>query len=70
MTILNWINQNYEWIFSGIGVVAITGLIALMRRKKSSRKNPSVIINQKNNASEGTQIGIQNNNYRGENKNE
>lgn len=33
--IFNYISENKEWIFSGIGVSLITMLIALFRRRKS-----------------------------------
>ena len=29
---VDWLIQNKEWVFGGVGVAAITGLIALLRR--------------------------------------
>jgi hypothetical protein len=37
---MNWINENKEWIFSGIGVLAITLLLKLFTR---SSKKPKMI---------------------------
>jgi hypothetical protein len=35
-----WLLRNKEWIFSGIGISCITGLIALIRRWRSTMKGP------------------------------
>ena len=32
---LTWVFNNKEWIFGGIGVAAITGVIALLRRRQN-----------------------------------
>lgn len=66
-TILNFLNKNKEWVFSGIGVFVLGGIITFLRKiicKGNSKKadNEMVQINYEN--SSGTQIGIQNNHYR------
>ncbi len=62
---LNWFFNNYEWIFSGIGVAIISGLIAFFRKraKKGETHKGKTEIHQTNSAYSGTQIGIQNNYY-------
>ena len=32
---LTWVIDNKEWIFSGIGVAVITGVIALLKRRQN-----------------------------------
>jgi hypothetical protein len=32
---LTWVIDNKEWIFGGIGVAAITGVIALLKRRQN-----------------------------------
>ena len=68
--IINWIIENQEWIFSGIGVTVLLGIIAFFRKifQKKSESKKSVKIEQKNEGQNNTQIGIQNN-YYGGNKN-
>ncbi|WP_290925136.1 hypothetical protein [Halodesulfovibrio sp.] len=34
---LDFISKNYEWIFSGIGVFALTVVVALFKRRSSSQ---------------------------------
>lgn len=36
---MQWIINNIEWIFSGIGVFVITGIISLFIRKKNNGKS-------------------------------
>ena len=68
---IDWIVNNQEWIFSGIGVTVVLGVITLLRKifgkKAESEKN--IKIEQKNGGQNNTQIGIQNNNYYGGGKN-
>jgi uncharacterized protein YggL (DUF469 family) len=33
---VNWIIENKEWVFGGVGVAIISGLIALFRRSSGS----------------------------------
>lgn len=69
--IINWIIENHEWIFSGIGVTFLLGIFAFFRKifcKKSKTEN-ICNIKQKNEGQNNTQIGIQNN-YYGGNKDE
>lgn len=32
---VDWLIQNKEWVFGGVGVAVITGLIALLRRNSN-----------------------------------
>lgn len=38
---LQWLIENKEWIFSGVGVAVITGVIALVRRLFTHNASPS-----------------------------
>ena len=69
--IVNWIIENRDWVFSGIGVTALLGIIAFFRKlfRKKSAGEKGIKIEQKNEGHDNTQIGIQNNYYRG-NKND
>ena len=67
---INYLIKNKEWIFSGLGIFVIGGIISLIKilinhHKKASQKSMKQI--NKDNSS-GTQIGIQNNYYRGDNE--
>ena len=66
--VINWSIENKEWLFSGIGVTIILGIISFFRKKpkKTTAKN-IVKINQKNKGTNSPQIGIQNNYYKGDN---
>jgi|GEM_PF-6697020 len=53
---INWIITNKEWIFSGIGVVIITGIIGILKGKEKSKDN--IKMNQKSGKnSSNIQIG-------------
>ena len=69
--IISWIVNNQEWVFSGIGVTILLGVITLFRKifgkKAGSERN--IKIDQKSEGHDNTQIGIQNNNYYGASKN-
>ena len=69
--ITNWIIENQEWVFSGIGVTVLLGVIAFFRKIfcKKSESEKGIKIEQKNEGQNNTQIGIQNNNYYGGRKN-
>ena len=61
---LNYITNNKDWIFSGIGIFFITTLCSLLQKlfkKNNTQMSPMTQINQ--NSSTGTQIGTQINNY-------
>lgn len=63
--IINWISENKEWFFSGIGVTVVTLILAAIKKvfcKKKQEKNQT-IIEQVNYGTKSTQIGIQNNYY-------
>lgn len=67
---INYLIKNKEWIFSGLGIFVIGGIISLIKilinhHKKAPQKSMKQI--NKDNSS-GTQIGIQNNYYRGDNE--
>jgi hypothetical protein len=67
---INYLIKNKEWIFSGLGIFVIGGIISLIKilinhHKKATPKSMKQI--NKDNSS-GTQIGIQNNYYRGDNE--
>jgi hypothetical protein len=60
----DWLLQNREWVFSGIGIAILGGvwtvIKTILKRKNLAKSN--VILKQQNtNGSKGTQIGIQNN---------
>lgn len=69
--IITFINNNKEWIFDGIGIIAITSIFGIIKHLFSKQRNDSTKLEQINKEnSSGTQIGIQNNYYRGEKDNE
>lgn len=69
--IIAWVIENREWIFSGIGVTILIGIIGFIRKiiTKDSNNKKIISIEQKNEGQNATQIGIQNN-YYGETKND
>ncbi|MCE1273400.1 MAG: hypothetical protein LWW75_02605 [Chlorobiales bacterium] len=40
--IMDWIIQNAEWVFSGIGVAVITGIASLIFKKKGASSKQSI----------------------------
>lgn len=64
---VNWIIENREWVFSGIGITTLLGIIEFIRKKfnKNSNKENPITIEQNNTGNNNTQIGIQNNYYGG-----
>ena len=69
--IIIWINENREWMFSGIGATVLIGVFGFVWKgfTKKPNKEKHIIIEQKNDGKKATQIGIQNN-YYGENRND
>lgn len=65
--ITNWIIENKEWVFSGIGITVLLGVIAFFRKIfcKKNENEKGIKIEQKNEGQNNTQVGIQNNNYYG-----
>ena len=64
MKILQWINDNKEWFFSGIGVVFITTLGTIIKKiffKPKINDASKTVIKQKSTGKNNVQIGIQNN---------
>ena len=64
--LFQWIINNKEWIFSGIGVAILMGIGSIIRgklkRKKSSNSGNHYSFHQVNKGTnKATQIGIQNN---------
>lgn len=55
--IFEWIAKNVYWIFDGIGVIVITGIVGIIFKKKNKEK--SIIISQKGGKNS---VNIQNNN--------
>ena len=73
MDLLELIQDNKEWIFSGIGciIVAFIGKIicrSFFGNKKEEKQDikQDIIVKQFNSGENNTQIGIQNNYYNGE----
>ena len=64
---IDWIIENCEWIFGGVGATIIGCILtALLGKKEKSHTKPEKIeIHQTNTGSHGTQIGIQQNYYSG-----
>ena len=59
-------NENREWLFSGIGITVITLTFAEVRRlfrKKKAEENSKAVIKQINYGMKNIQVGIQNNYY-------
>lgn len=43
-SIFDWIGENAYWIFDGIGVIAITGILGVIfKKRKNKEKNISII---------------------------
>ena len=53
MEIINWLNSNKEWIFSGIGVGIISIIITLFFKRSQSKKQ----IQKSGNNSVNIQVG-------------
>lgn len=53
MEIINWLNSNKEWIFSGIGVAIISIVIHLLFKRYQSKKQ----IQKSGNNSINIQVG-------------
>ena len=71
--IVNFAIDNKEWIFSGIGIFVLGGVVTFIKflffpKKKKANKDTMTQINHTN--ATGTQIGIQNNYYGKDNKSE
>ena len=57
-SIFDWIEKNAYWIFDGIGVIAITGiLVVIFKKRKNKEKNISIVQKGGKNS-----VNIQNNN--------
>ena len=70
MKIIQWINDNKEWFFSGVGVVLITSFGAIIKKiffKKNNSDAQETVIKQNSVGKHNVQIGIQNN-YKKEKK--
>ena len=57
-SIFDWIGENAYWIFDGIGVIAITGILGVIfKKRKNKEKNISIVQKEGKNS-----LNIQNNN--------
>ncbi len=67
METIDWIYDNREWLFSGIGISVLTvigvGIRKLLKKKEKSNDNSKILIKQVNKGTNNTQIGVQNNYY-------
>ncbi len=62
-SIFEWIGKNVYWIFDGIGVIVVTGILGVMfKKRKNKEKNISIIQKGEKNS-----VNIQNNNIGSEN---
>ena len=43
---MEWLSKNVEWVFSGVGVAIVAGILAWFRRNRSEQiDSPSATIN-------------------------
>lgn len=57
-SIFDWIGENAYWIFDGIGVIAITGILGVIfKKRKNKEQNISIVQKGGKNS-----VNIQNNN--------
>lgn len=57
-SIFDWIGENAYWIFDRIGVIAITGILGVIfKKRKNKEKNISIVQKGGKNS-----VNIQNNN--------
>lgn len=57
-SIFEWIGKNAYWIFDGIGVIVITGILGVILKKRENKeKNISIVQKGGKNS-----VNIQNNN--------
>ncbi len=62
--ILMYLNENKDWIFSGIGIVIVTGIIGIFKSKKNKKsekktqENIQIINNGSNNNQAGRDINV------------
>lgn len=70
--IIDWLSENREWVFSGIGITVLTSVMAIAKSILGKRKksDSTIIVKQINKGKHNTQIGIQNNYKTKENGNE
>ena len=55
--ILNWVSGNKEWLFSGLGILAITGVIGFFFKKGHSDENSIFTANLTSTFHSGFSIG-------------
>lgn len=71
--LITWVNENREWLFSGIGITIIslifTGAWRLFRKRKIE-KNSKIVVEQINYGRKNIQVGVQNNYHVKENDDE
>lgn len=57
-SIFDWIGENAYWIFDGIGVIAITGILGVIFKKRKNKEKKISIVQKGGKNS----VNIQNNN--------
>ena len=63
ISIVEWIGKNAYWIFDGIGIVVLTGVLGIIfKKRRNKEKNISITQNGGKNS-----VNIQNNNIGSEN---
>lgn len=58
VVVFDWLIQNKEWVFGGVGVAAITGLIALLRRKSNGPSQNQRSGSNSTNVQAGRDVGL------------
>ena len=43
--IFDWIGENAYWIFDGIGIIAITGILGVIFKKRKNKEKILVLYN-------------------------
>ncbi len=65
LEVLSYIENNKEWIFSGVGIFLLGIIIHIIKKYFKSKSKHTCSMTQINKSSSyGTQIGTQNNYYR------
>ena len=63
ISIFDWIEKNALWIFGGIGVIAITGILGVIFKKRKNKEKKISIVQKGGKNS----VNIQNNNIESDN---
>lgn len=57
---LNWISSNYQWLFSGAGVLLISAIFGYLKHKKSNKSDRDISTNAKSSVNNVVNIDIRN----------